>query len=289
MTRKRLFAAVFVLAAAAALAASTGSSPASTSRSAAAAGPLRFAVIGDFGTGDTPEYEVAAQAATARAKMGLDLVLLVGDNLYGSQDFVAKFERPFKSLLDARVPFYAALGNHDSQVQLAYPAFNMRGQRYYTFSKSGVGFFVLDTNLLDPKQLDWLKRALAASNDEWLVMSFHHPLYSNAGRHGSNVDLRIVLEPILAAAGVDVAFSGHDHVYERIKPQKGITYFVAGSGGKLAKNDVQRSATTAAAFDTDQVFLVVDVDRDDMRYQAITRAGVVVDAGTIARRAKDLK
>jgi hypothetical protein len=61
---------------------------------------------------------------------------------------------------------------------------------------------------------------------------FHHPLYSDAARHGSNIELRVVLEPLLVRYGVSVVFSGHDHVYERSTPQKGITYFIEGSSGQ---------------------------------------------------------
>ena len=64
---------------------------------------------------------------------------------------------------------------------------------------------------------------------------FHHPLYSHAGRHGGNVALRVALEPLLLKHGVDVVFAGHDHVYERVKPQKGITYFVSGSAASCAQ------------------------------------------------------
>ena len=73
------------------------------------------------------------------------------------------------------------------------------------------------------------------------IAYFHHPLYGNAGRHGANVDLRVLLEPLLVKYGVQVVFSGHDHVYERLKPQRGIYYFVTGSGGQLRKGDLQES------------------------------------------------
>src|SRR6185436_6182184 len=158
-------------------------------------------------------------------------------------------------------------------------------QRYYTFSRKNARFFVLDTNLLDPRQLSWIDDALRQSGDDWKICYFHHPLYSNAGRHGGDVALRVALEPLLVKHGVDVVFSGHDHVYERIKPQKGITYFVAGSGGELRKGDVHPSAMTAAYFDQDQSFSLVEISGDDLFFQARSRAGRIVDSGTIRRQA----
>jgi hypothetical protein len=80
-------------------------------------------------------------------------------------------------------------------------------------------------------------------------------------------------------------FSGHDHVYERLKPQKGITYFVCGSGGQLRKGDLGRSDITAAGFDQDQTFTLVEVGVDELHFETISRAGAMVDAGVIRRAA----
>lgn len=252
------------------------------------AGTVKFAVIGDNGTGDAAQYQLADRMTEFRRQFAFDLVLMVGDNFYGSQrpsDLVMKFERPYKSLLDAGVTFQAALGNHDEPDSVNYPPLNMGGQRYYSFVRGHVRFFVLDTNSLDPKQLQWMERALQDAREDWKISYFHHPLYSNAGRHGSSVDVRLRLEPLLTRYGVNVVFSGHDHVYERLKPQKGITYFVCGSGGKLRNGDLVRSDTTAAGFDQDQTFTMVEVDVHELHFQTISRAGATVDAGMIRRAA----
>lgn len=251
------------------------------------ANSLKFAVIGDNGTGDQPQYDVGRQMVTARAKFPFELVLMLGDNMYGRQeprDFVDKFERPYAPLLQAGVLFYACLGNHDDQSNRAYKGFNMGGERYFTFARKNVRFFVLDTNLMDAKQLAWIDDALKQAQDAWKICYFHHPLYSDGGRHGSDVELRVSLEPLLVRYGVDAVFSGHDHMYERIKPQKGITYFVEGSSGQLRKGDVKPSAMTAAAFDQEQTFMLVEIAGDDMTFQTISRTGRVVDSGVIRRR-----
>jgi predicted MPP superfamily phosphohydrolase len=249
-------------------------------------GSVKFAVIGDNGTGDRPQYELAEQMIKTHATFAYDTVIMLGDNLYGRQtprDFVLKFEKPYKPLLDAGVRFYASLGNHDNQSNRFYELFNMGGQRYYTFVKKNVRFFVLDTDLLDPPQLSWIETALKSSSEPWKICYFHHPLYSDGRTHGSQVDLRVILEPLFVKYGVNVVFAGHDHVYERIKPQKGIYYFVSGAGGQLRKGDVKRSDLTAAAFDEDQSFMAVEIDGLDMWFQAISRTGRIVDAGVINR------
>ena len=252
-----------------------------------AADSLKFAVIGDNGTGKAPQYEVGAQMAALRSRFAFDLVLMLGDNMYGRQrpdDFVEKFERPYAPLLAAGVEFRAALGNHDSPSNRFYKGFGMNGARYYAFAEKDVRFVVLDTNLLDPEQIAWFERTLAAATERWKICYFHHPLYSNAGRHGSNVETRVVLEPLLVRYGVSVVFAGHDHAYERSVPQKGITHFVQGASGQLRKGDIEPNPGTAAFFDQDRSFTAVEIVGDQLVFQTISRTGQVVDSGTIARR-----
>jgi hypothetical protein len=253
-------------------------------------GALRFAVIGDNGTGEEPQYDVARQMLQAHAKVPFEFVVMMGDNLYGTQkrrDFVDKFEIPYGPLLRMGIPFYAALGNHDQPDNRNYPQFNMNGQRYYSFVKGPARFFIFDTNFLDPKQLEWIDEALGASKDEWKIAVFHHPLYSDGDRHGPSVSMRVLLEPLFVRHGVDVVFSGHEHIYERIKPQKGISYFIVGSSGQLRKGGMTPSAQTAAGFDQDCVFLLAAINGDAMSFQAITRTGQSVDAGVIRRRSTE--
>jgi len=252
-------------------------------------GSLKFAALGDNGTGEQPEYDVANQMALWHGQFVFDMVIMLGDNLYGrqkSEDFVRKFERPFKPLLDAGVKFYACLGNHDKPSNDTYKPFNMGGERYYSFARSNARFFVLDTNFLDPPQLEWLERSLQDAREPWKVAYFHHPLYSDGRRHGSDVELRVKLEPLFVKYSVDVVFSGHDHIYERIVPQKGISYFVSGAGGQLREGDLKRSAMTAAGFDGDRSFMLNEIDGDDLYFQVVSRAGETVDHGVIHRSPK---
>src|SRR6266851_9997193 len=190
---------------------------------------VRFAVIGDTGTGDKEQYEIGRQMANYREKFPFDFVIMLGDNMYGGEspdDFKEKFEDPYKPLLAAGVKFYASLGNHDNPNQRFYKPFNMGEKRYYSYKNGNAEFFALDSHYMDPEQLDWIKQKLRDSNAAWKICYFHHPLYSDGKFHGPDKDLRARLEPIFLQNGVNVVFSGHDHVYERIKPQNGIDYFV---------------------------------------------------------------
>ena len=247
---------------------------------------VRFIVIGDSGTGDSGQIEVAKQMAAYRAKFPFTFGILLGDNLYGSerpQDYARKFERPYQALLDARVEFHAALGNHDDPNQRFYKPFNLGGQRYRTFRKGNARFFVLDTNYLDPEQIKWLEKELQASGSDWKIPYFHHPLYTTATR-GPVLEARAALEPLFEKYGVDVVFTGHEHVYERIHPQKGIYYFVAGGSAKLRSGDLRKAPITAVGFDRDRTFMLVEIAGDQMYFQTITRTGATVDSGVIRRR-----
>jgi 3',5'-cyclic AMP phosphodiesterase CpdA len=250
---------------------------------------LKFAAIGDNGTGDREQYEVAQRMTALHATFPFDLVIMLGDNMYGGQrpaDFVKKFEQPYAALLAANVKFQASLGNHDRPENVSYGPFNMNGQRYYTYVRNNVRFFALDSTLMDSKQLAWLEAALRDAREEWKIPYFHHPLYSNAARHGSSVDLRLLLEPLFLKYGVNVVFSGHDHVYERLKPQKGIYYFVSGAAGQLRRGNMESSPQTAASFDQDQSFMLIEVAGSEMFFQAISRTGQTVDSGVIRRQGR---
>jgi predicted phosphodiesterase len=246
---------------------------------------VRFAVIGDMGTGQAPQYEVAQRMIGARQTFPFDFVIMLGDNIYGGsspKDFEKKFEVPYKPLLDAGVKFYASLGNHDNPNERFYKLFNMNGANYYTFKKGNVRFFVLDSNYMDSKQLAWLEKQLQdAGNKDWKICYFHHPLYSSGKTHGSSTELRSLIEPMFIKYGVDAVFSGHDHVYERIHPQEGIYYFTEGSSGELRNGDLAKTGMTEKGFDTDRTFMLVEVAGDEMYFQTLSRAGNEVDSGVL--------
>jgi len=247
-------------------------------------GSIKFLVIGDSGTGGSDQLRVANRIAEVRKIFPFEFAIMVGDNMYGGEgptDFQRKFEEPYKPLLDGGVKFYAALGNHDDPTQRYYKPFNMNGERFYTFTKGDARFFALDSNYMDQTQLKWLESQLSSSNSRWKVAFFHHPLYSSGGRHGSATDLRTLVEPLFVKYGMDVVFAGHEHFYERIKPQNGIYYFIEGGSAKLAKGDIRRTGLTAVGVDTDFTFMLAELGKTNMQFQVLSRAGKRVDGGIL--------
>lgn len=248
-------------------------------------GSVRFAVMGDTGSGSDKQRELADVMVRYRAAFPFDFVLMMGDNIYGSesaQDFHNKFSDVYKPLLDTEVKFYATLGNHDLPLQINYEPFNMNGKEYYRIKKGNVAFYSLNSNYMDKKQVSWLEGELAKDTSEWKVCFFHHPPYSSGSKHGSDKQLREIVEPIFVKYGVNLVLTGHDHFYERIKPQKGIYYFVSGAGGKLREGNIKGSSSlTEKGFDSDLSFMLFEVVGKELHFQVISRTGETVDSGVI--------
>jgi hypothetical protein len=248
-------------------------------------GSVKFAVIGDTGTGTNKQTELGDLLLRSQQAFPFEFVLMLGDNLYGGEkpvDYTKKFQEPYQKLLDRKVAFYASLGNHDEPAQRFYEHFNMEGKEYYRFKKGNVAFYSLNSNYMDKKQVDWLNSELAKDTSDWKIAFFHHPPYSSGGKHGSDTSLRKVIEPIFVKYGVNVVLAGHEHFYERIKPQQGIFYFISGAGGKLRPGDVKdNSPLTAKAYDKDMSFMLMEISNGSLYFQVLSRTGETVDSGVL--------
>lgn len=255
----------------------------------AAAEVVRFVALGDTGTGESAQFAVARRMLSYHDEKRYETVLLLGDNIYPNgnpSDLAAKFEKPYAELLRRGVRFRAVLGNHDVQrgreAQIRYQHFNMGGRAYYSFVEGNglVEFFALDSNRMDQEQLNWLEGALSASKARWKIAFFHHPIYSSSRAHGSSLKLRALLEPLLVRYRVAAAFSGHDHVYERIKPQQGVKYFVSGAGGKLRRDNINRNSPLfEAGNDQFNSFMYVEVKPERLTFWAVEPEGRILDVG----------
>jgi hypothetical protein len=255
---------------------------------------VKFAVIGDSGRGTPEQHQVAAQMVRFRERFKFTFVLMVGDNIYegpaSPEDYRRKFEEPYQVLLQDDVKFFAVLGNHDDPRQVSYAPFNMKGQRYYSFVPpedpltrltTRVEFFALDSTNFDAGQLAWLDERLDASNAEWKIVFLHHPLYTSGRYQTQSRAHRWAIEPVLLRHGVQVALSGHEHIYQRSELQQGILYFVSGAAGSLRPGDGVPAPFIARSFDEDYHFMLMEIEADALHFQAISRAGVTIDAGSL--------
>jgi hypothetical protein len=259
---------------------------------------IRFAVLGDNGSGGRNQMAVAEQMALTYRDSPYGLVLLAGDiSYYGSIDdrWEEVFAEPYRPLIEAGVTWELAIGNHEidekkspdaaEEIQAQIRRFGKPGT-YYRARHGPLDVFVLDTSIPlktgegGPEQLAWLADELAASDAPWKVALLHHPAYSSGDR-GSEMRVREAVQPLFAEHGVDVAFTGHDHHYERTEPQDGVVWIVSGAGCKLSR--VGRSSFTAHSESTLQ-FMLADVVGDTMDLRAITTDGGVIDRTTLKAR-----
>ena len=258
-----------------------------------------MAVISDTGTGHPAQYQIASQIQNLDFQKPLDAIIHSGDLVYNSAyykpyDLWRKFEHPYRSLLEGGIPFYFALGNHDkifSKFYMKYPPLNMRRQKYHkqVLCEGLCDIFLLDSNPFisenvteESKQIKWLKENLSESKALWKIPVLHHPPYNYGNIYGMNEHLIDTLVPIFKQYGVRIVFSGHEHIYERIQPEKdGIIYFVTGSGGNLSDRGFTISDKLEMAYDHNQAFLFLEIDNYKARFQAINMDGETVDTGVI--------
>ena len=253
---------------------------------------ITFAVLGDNGSGGRNAMDVARQMARTYEETPYGLTVLLGDiSYYGSilDRFDEVFAEPLGPLIDAGVEFELAIGNHEIQENPSPEALREIADKldrlglpnsYYKATHGPVDFFILDSSLplagltSADEQLAWLERELAASEATWQVVALHHQLYASAKKRAPDPRVREALEPLFVEHGVDIVFYGHDHFYERTKPQNGITYVLSGGGSKIS--EVGFREFTAVAEERLQ-FMLVDVNGDTMTIQAIDQNGEIFD------------
>ena len=267
---------------------------------------LQFLALGDFGTGDTGQFDVASGMAEKTRVDSVEFTLLLGDNFYENgvksfddEQFQSKFEEVYNSP-SLQVPFYAVLGNHDhrgnAEAQVEYTGISKRWKmpaRFYTFiltidDSTEVQFFALDTNPIAEgeaeaaEQIAWLKSELDKSRARWKIAFGHHPLYSG-GYHGNDKEtltMRARLEPILEPA-IDLYLSGHDHDQQLIKPlDKRLHYIVSGAGAKC--RDVEWKDGTIYA-GTNLGFAWFRLSHHELLIEFLTAAGELDYAYMIAK------
>jgi hypothetical protein len=249
---------------------------------------FRFAVVGDSGSGGKGQLAVAALLGCLEP----DLVLHTGDVVYpaGQQrHYDRRFFAPYRNLIKT-VPVFPVLGNHDVMrgdgtafLENFHPTLESprSTKRYYSFDWGNTHFVALDSELYhsdrgsDPeRQKDFLEQDLAASRKHWKVAFLHRSPYGSS-RHGGDGRVREDLEPLFARHAVDLVFSGHDHVYERTVPIRGVTYVVSGGGGRrlYPAGNGEFTASSVSAHHA----VLVRVSGRRLSLEAVEVGGKVVD------------
>lgn len=254
---------------------------------------LRFGLVGDTGRDSETVLAVAKQMFKSHKLQRLDAVMLLGDNIYGDDEFdvavVERFEKVFKDLLTARVPFHAALGNHDVSNgyvyrEQTYAPLGMDGQRYYekTFGDDLVTFFVLDdySLLTSPEQYIWLKNRLEACQSTWRFIVTHEPLRTQTDVHSIDQNVQQLLGGILKDEGVQAVFSGHLHFYERPQFQHPLQVTL-GSGSKAQVQTGDATTPEATLFSSKGAFALLTISPDRAVCKVIAEDGSSIEKFSI--------
>ena len=236
---------------------------------------LRFAVLGDLGSGFDEQFRVADRMCSWRDRHPFNLVITTGDNIYNAgepENFDEKFFEPYDCLLRDGVRFRAVLGNHDigtdnGRPELEEPAFGMK-RRNYVVRKNGVRFVMWESNY---SNREWLRKHLTEEpGDKWTVVSFHHPVFT-PGPHGNTPGYAPSLPRLFRRKGVDLVVNGHDHLYAYMPPKRRVRYVVTGGGG-AGLYDCENPAIAEVCIERHH-FLYVTVGAHEMNVQAVPDSG----------------
>lgn len=274
---------------------------------------FRFIVFGDSGRGTNEQYSLAAQMPSYKP----DFLVHTGDVVYPAGergDYKARFFKPYAPLI-ADIAFWPTPGNHDvgedSKGGQAYrevfelPSNGPQGmtpEASYWFDYGSARFVSFDSNQDDAitaeKIAPWVREALAAplatgGAPRWKFVFMHHPAHT-AGKYGDTPRVCKSLVPVFEEQGVDVVFSGHDHLYERTQPmhgdhaatagERGIVYIVSGAGGAKLYEPKDKSKVPPYFALTDastHSFTLIEVAGDELRGRQIALGDRQTDSWTV--------
>ena len=209
--------------------------------------------------------------------------------------------------LHAMVPSIPTPGNHEyakdeeGKRHLSYlwrphftlPEEDIEGleETVYHIEYQGVRIISLNTNEDLVPQVHWLVKTLKSNPNRWTVVTFHHPVFSTkSGR--DNKLLRDRLKPVFDRHGVDLVLTGHDHTYGRgrnlpvgvteVDAGTGTVYVVSVSGPKMYVLDDNPWWDRAA--ENTQLYQIISIDSDTLRYEARTATGGLYDAFDLVKR-----
>jgi len=262
---------------------------------------FRLAIMSDYGSPSPNTVAVANQALLSDP----DVLITCGDNVQMNSAPPGLFDSdwfgPLAGLL-ARVPMMTSVGNHDIRIAqgawyldaVSLPTNGPPGlaERNYSFDYGNVHFVMLDANAFMPDDstaytnaaqmrpaiISWLTNDLHQTTQTWKFVAYHQPPFTSQGYHNDAEVMKAHLPPIFERYGVNIAFQGHNHFYERINPINGVHYFTVGSGGFSIHGLSNQREFSAKIFRDKYDFLVIDIDGPRLHLRCIDQDGVEQDS-----------
>lgn len=267
---------------------------------------LNFFVLSDWGfSGSIGQREVANEMSKISKLVNIKFILTCGDNFQiagvnsvNDSLWQTNYENVYNdsALL---LPWYPALGNHDymgnPDAEIAYSSISKywtMPARYYSFVKridlrTSALFIVIDTqgliqayqNLSDTMnyesipQYAWIREELSKSENKWVIVTGHHPVFSASTFHGDTYEIKKLIKPLFDYYGVDFYICGHDHHFEHAKFKTEYTdYIVTGTGG----NPRPKGTNEQTLFSMSSLgFTYISLSRDKAQLYFITADGLI--------------
>jgi tartrate-resistant acid phosphatase type 5 len=250
-----------------------------------ASASIRVLAISDFGTGGQEQqlpFDTMLKCHRARP---FDFGITLGDNYQDDGSYSptdSRWDEYWGRLYtQLGIPFYVSMGNHDwgspdgPAAEILYSQKSVAWRLpapYYTFTAGSVQFFALNTVLMSEAQLLWLRDEMEKSTAKWKVVYGHYHVYSAV--RGDNDDLIKRLLPILEENHVDLYLCGHEHLFQHLKREGSVHFFVNGAAGGGARS-VEQPGYVGLLFvaEEKQGFTVLEADGSGLTVQFIGEDG----------------
>lgn len=268
--------------------------------------PFHFVVFGDSGDASQTQYALARQIE----QVDPDFLVHTGDLVYprgARAAYRRAFFEPYRRLI-RQVAFWPVPGNHD----VAKPDFGapfrevfelpangpeqVTPEHAYWFDYADARFVMIDSNLseqvLAEQVAPWLVATFAGFPGRWRFVVLHHPPYT-VGAHKPSQSVRRALVPAFESAGVDIVFSGHDHMYQRTTPmrrgrraERGVVYIVTGAGGARlyeAQPREQWPDYMARVYTGQHSYTHIRIAGPKLELEQVTLDGQVIDTWSVQK------
>jgi hypothetical protein len=206
--------------------------------------PFSFGVSGDSRNNLENSWPISQKRLL---EAGIDFEVFSGDAVFlgpNQNDWNMFFEATeadfaIQDLL-ARVPLMLANGNHDALAinyvaQFAFPQEESpmeraQGEEWYSFDYGNAHFIMLNDTVADSRviggaQADWMRQDLMRvdrTRTPWIFAVHHRPFYTCRSTHAPYAEAQVGWQPVFDEFSVDMVLTGHNHVYERSQPIRGL-------------------------------------------------------------------
>ncbi|NOY94216.1 MAG: hypothetical protein GXP55_23815, partial [Deltaproteobacteria bacterium] len=247
----------------------TATAPAKGSRA-----PFSFALSGDSRNNEENAWPIGQHHVLDR---GVDFEVFTGDAVFlGSyqpdwDNFFSLTDGDFNvEDLFASTPLMVVNGNHENLAvnyfaQFAFPdevsaGEEAQGEEWYSFDYANAHFIMLNDTVISDRTISdeatWLRTDLEAAKADpdidWIFASHHRPVYTCGSTHGPAGDLRDAWQPLLDEFEVDMVLNGHNHMYHRSRPIRGLS----GTEGVLAAETSDHAPVITAGVPSGTVYVI---------------------------------